>query len=90
MGKKNADQLREDVELIEGVYEPFDQNLYKEGLLAPVFFGSAVNNFGVQELLDTFIEIAPSPLPRQTDVRKVEPTEPKFSGLFLRYMPIRS
>ncbi len=84
VGKKNADQLREDVELIEGVYEPFDQNLYKEGLLAPVFFGSAVNNFGVQELLDTFIEIAPSPLPRQTDVRKVEPTEPKFSGFIFK------
>ena len=50
LGEKNAAQLREDVELIEGVYEPFDQSLYKEGLLAPVFFGSAVNNFGVQEL----------------------------------------
>ncbi|MFT7591963.1 MAG: peptide chain release factor 3 [bacterium] len=84
VGKKNADQLREDVELIEGVYEPFDQNLYKEGLLAPVFFGSAVNNFGIQELLDTFIEIAPSPLARQTDIRKVEPTEDKFTGFIFK------
>ena len=84
LGEKNAAQLREDVELIEGVYEPFDQSLYKEGLLAPVFFGSAVNNFGVQELLDTFIQIAPSPLPRETDVRKVDPTEPKFSGFIFK------
>ncbi|MFT5157271.1 MAG: peptide chain release factor 3, partial [Bacteroidia bacterium] len=65
VGERDANQLREDVELIEGVYEPFDQTLYQEGLIAPVFFGSAVNNFGVQELLDTFIEIAPTPLPRQ-------------------------
>ncbi|MFT5725479.1 MAG: peptide chain release factor 3 [Bacteroidia bacterium] len=84
IGTRDADQLREDVELIEGVYEPFDQNLYKEGLLAPVFFGSAVNNFGIQELLDTFIEIAPSPLPRSTDKREVEPTESKFSGFIFK------
>ncbi len=84
VGEKDANQLREDVELIEGVYEPFDQNLYKEGLIAPVFFGSAVNNFGVQELLDTFIEIAPSPLPRETDKRKVEPTEKKFTGFIFK------
>jgi peptide chain release factor 3 len=47
LGKKAADKLREDVELIEGVYEPFDKELYREGYLAPVFFGSAINNFGV-------------------------------------------
>ena len=66
------DQLREDVELIEGVYEPFNKLFYREGLLAPVFFCSGVNNFGVKELFDTFIEIAPEPKSRQTDVRAVK------------------
>jgi peptide subunit release factor RF-3 len=56
-----AAQLREDVDLIEGVYEPFDLTPYREGKIAPVFFGSAINNFGVKEMLDTFIEIAPNP-----------------------------
>ena len=80
VGKKDADQLREDVELIEGVYGDFDRETYLSGEIAPVFFGSAVNNFGVQELLDTFTEIAPSTQPRQTDVRVVEPEEKKFTG----------
>jgi len=65
VGEDYAKQLREDAHLIEGVYEPFDMNLYREGYLAPVFFGSAINNFGVKELLDTFVKIAPSPLPRE-------------------------
>ncbi len=81
---KDANQLRDDVNLIEGVYEPFDKELYREGLLAPVFFGSAVNNFGVQELLDTFVEIAPNPQARSTDKRKVLPTEPKFTGFVFK------
>lgn len=77
-------QLREDVELIEGVYEKFDTSLYLDGLLAPVFFGSAVNNFGVKELLDTFIEISPVPQGRDTDVRTVAATESKFSGFVFK------
>lgn len=81
---KHANQLREDVELINGVYEDFDPEMYREGLLAPVFFGSALNNFGVQELLDTFIEIAPAPRPRQTNLREVKPEEPKFSGFIFK------
>lgn len=84
VGEKDANQLRDDVELIEGVYEEFDNSLYREGLLAPVFFGSAVNNFGVQELLDTFIQIAPPPQPRNTDVRLVRPEEEKFTGFVFK------
>src|SRR5687767_3442617 len=59
IGEKNAHQLREDVELIEGVYGPFNKQPYLQGKVAPVFFGSAINNFGVKELLETFIQIAP-------------------------------
>jgi peptide chain release factor 3 len=84
VGKKLADQLREDIELIEGVYDEFDNQKYREGKLAPVFFGSAVNNFGVQELLDTFIRLAPAPRGRQSDKRVVLPNEEKFSGFVFK------
>ena len=84
VGESFAKQLREDVNLIEGVYEPFDMNLYREGYLAPVFFGSAINNFGVKELLDTFVKIAPFPLLRQADVRNVSPEENNFSGFVFK------
>jgi peptide chain release factor 3 len=84
VGESNAQQLRADVELIEGVYPEFDTTTYLEGKVAPVFFGSAVNNFGVKELLDTFIRIAPPPIPRETDVRTVEPLENKFSGFVFK------
>ncbi|MCU0328083.1 MAG: peptide chain release factor 3 [Chitinophagales bacterium] len=80
----DADKLREDIELINGVYDPFDIERYRKADLAPVFFGSAVNNFGVQELLDTFIEFAPSPLPRDTDMRLVKPEENKFTGFVFK------
>ncbi len=84
VGEKDAAQLREDVELINGVYDPLDIAQYHAGKLAPVFFGSALNNFGVQELLDTFLEIAPSPRARQTSTRIVEPDEKKFSGFVFK------
>jgi peptide chain release factor 3 len=84
VGESNAQQLRADVELIEGVYPEFDTKAYLEGKVAPVFFGSAVNNFGVKELLDTFIRVAPPPIPRETDVRIVEPLEHKFSGFVFK------
>ncbi len=84
VGAKDAKQLREDVELIEGVYGDFDRETYLSGEIAPVFFGSAVNNFGVQELLDTFCRIAPPTLPRLTDARVVEPSEKKFSGFIFK------
>src|SRR5690606_18422399 len=75
VGEKDAAQLREDIELINGVYDTFDTEAYLKGQLAPVFFGSAVNNFGIKELLDTFVKIAPSPLPRPTTKGEVAPTE---------------
>ncbi len=84
IGEKFANQLREDVELIEGVYDEFDEEEYLQGNLAPVFFGSAVNNFGVRELLDTFIQIAPVPQTREVTTRSVAPTEDKFSGFIFK------
>ncbi|MDE5962964.1 MAG: GTP-binding protein, partial [Alistipes sp.] len=79
IGAKFADQLRADVELVEGVYDAFDREAYLRGEVAPVFFGSAVNNFGVRELLECFIRIAPSPRPAPTESRTVEPSELKMT-----------
>ncbi|MBQ8307960.1 MAG: peptide chain release factor 3 [Alistipes sp.] len=84
VGEKFAQQLREDVELVEGVYDPFEREEYLAGRLAPVFFGSAVNNFGVRELLECFIRIAPSPRPSTTETRAVEAEEPKLSGFIFK------
>lgn len=84
VGENNAKQLRHDVELIEGVYPEFDVQDYLEGKVAPVFFGSAVNNFGVKELLDTFIGIAPGPIERATSERVVKPAEKSFSGFVFK------
>lgn len=84
VGDKDANQLREDLELINGVYTAFDIEKYLAGQLAPVFFGSALNNFGVKELLDCFVEIAPSPLPVQSLERKVSPYEEAFTGFIFK------
>ena len=84
VGQKDADQLREDVELFEGVYGEFDNEAYLSGEKAPVFFGSAINNFGVRELLDTFIRISPEPRSRTTTTRLVEVGEDKFSGFIFK------
>jgi peptide chain release factor 3 len=84
VGENYAKQLRADVELIDGVYSEFDPQDYLSGDVAPVFFGSAVNNFGVKELLDTFITIAPAPIPRETTARIVKPEEEKFSGFIFK------
>jgi peptide chain release factor 3 len=81
---KDTQKLREDVDLINGVFEPFDIELYQSGLLAPVFFGSAINNFGIQELLETFLEIAPSPRNREALERMVAADEPKLSGFVFK------
>jgi peptide chain release factor 3 len=84
VGERDASQLREDVELLEGVYGELNVQDYRAGMVAPVFFGSAVNNFGVKELLDTFIQIAPQPLGRESDKRFVAPDEEKFSGFIFK------
>ena len=84
IGEKDAKQLREDIELIEGVYPEFDGKEYNEGHLAPVFFGSAVNNFGVQELLDCFVQISPQPKSRETNLRMIDPDEKEFSGFIFK------
>src|SRR5699024_3750235 len=67
IGEATAQTLREEVELSTGVYPEFNKEEYLAGNLHPVFFGSALNNFGVRELLDCFIEIAPSPQPKESD-----------------------
>jgi len=84
VGEKDANQLREDVELVDGVYPEFDVNSYQRAEIAPVFFGSAVNNFGVRELLNCFIDIAPPPLARETETRFIEPNESKFTGFVFK------
>ncbi len=84
IGDRDANQLREDVELIDGVYGKLNNEDYLTGKVAPVFFGSAVNNFGVQEMLDTFITIAPVPRSRETSVRLLEVGEDKFSGFIFK------
>ncbi len=79
-----ANELREDVALLEGAANPFDPRDFLNGSQTPVFFGSAINNFGVRELLDTFVEIAPAPLPRPTTTRMVFPEEEAFSGFVFK------
>ncbi|MBC8318730.1 MAG: peptide chain release factor 3 [Desulfobulbaceae bacterium] len=75
-----ADKLREDIELLEGAANPFDHKEYLKASQTPVFFGSAINNFGVKELLDSFVALAPAPGPRATVSRDVSPEEDAFSG----------
>lgn len=84
IGEADAAKLREDLELIEGVYPDFDEKAYLAGKTAPVFFGSALNTFGVKELLDCFVKIAPSPRPIVTEERTVSPEEEKFSGFVFK------
>lgn len=84
VGEEYANELREEIDMIEGVYEPFNRETYLAGKVAPVFFGSAVNNFGVQELLNAFCEISPSPRGRDTDLKHIEPEEEKFSGFIFK------
>jgi peptide chain release factor 3 len=84
IGENDATQLREDVELVDGIYGELDVDAYLKAEVAPVFFGSAVNNFGVRELLDCFLDIAPAPLPRETDVREILPEEDVFTGFVFK------
>ena len=84
INERAAAKLREEVEMIESIYDSFDAQAYRNGKIQPVFFGSAVNNFGVKELLDCFCDIAPSPLPRVTEERQIKPEEDKFTGFVFK------
>ena len=84
IGEDDALQLRTDIELIDGVYPELDLDDYLAGQVAPVFFGSALNTFGVKELLDCFVKIAPSPQPVRAIERTVSPEEEKFSGFVFK------
>jgi peptide chain release factor 3 len=84
LGEKDAGILREDVELVDGVYGALNVDDYSKGKVCPVFFGSAINNFGVREMLDTFIRIAPLPQCRATTEGPVCPDEEKLSGFVFK------
>ena len=77
-------ELRDELELVQGASHPFDAEAYQAGKQTPVFFGSAVNNFGVQLLLDFFVEQAPAPKPRATTTREIEPLEDKLTGFVFK------
>jgi peptide chain release factor 3 len=84
IGESAAKTLREEVEVVETVYHDFHKQDYLDGKVCPVFFGSAVNNFGVKELLDCFVEIAPTPLARHAEERDVLPEEEKMTGFVFK------
>jgi peptide chain release factor 3 len=84
IGDHAAETLREELELVEGIYPKFSKESYLNGDLQPVFFGSALNNFGVRELLDCFVSIAPKPRPKQSEERIVNPSEDKFTGFVFK------
>lgn len=84
VGEASAQELRDELDLVTGVYPEFNKEDYLKGKISPVFFGSALNNFGVQELLNCFTEIAPSPLPKESDKRIIDPAEAKFSGFIFK------
>ncbi len=79
-----ADELRAEVELVKGASHTFDKDAYLAGKQTPVFFGSAINNFGVQSLLDAIVDLSPAPQHRPSTSRQVEPLEPKFSGFVFK------
>jgi peptide chain release factor 3 len=81
---KQAEELRSDLELVGGVYDDFHLEEYLSAQTAPVFFGSALNNFGIREMLDTFVKIAPNPLPRLSDAGPITPTDTNFSGFIFK------
>ncbi|MCL4164669.1 UNVERIFIED_CONTAM: hypothetical protein GTU68_048851, partial [Idotea baltica] len=84
VGEKAATTLRDEIELVEGIYPDFNKDDYLNGNQQPVFFGSALNNFGVRELLDCFVEIAPTPRPKLSEERLVNPKEDKFTGFVFK------
>lgn len=84
IGEKAAEELRDDIELFTGVYPEFDRDAYLKAEQQPVFFGSALNNFGVRELLDAFVTIAPPPRPKQSEERLIDPNEKEFTGFVFK------
>lgn len=84
IGEYEAARLREDLELVTEIYPEFDHELYISGELTPVFFGSAVNNFGVRELLDCFVDVAPGPGTFEAESRMVESEEKGFTGFVFK------
>jgi peptide chain release factor 3 len=84
IGSKAAETLRDDLELVNGVYPEFDKEAYLAGTQHPVFFGSALNNFGVRELLDCFVEIAPAPRPKMAEERLVQANEKELTGFVFK------
>ena len=84
IGGQSAQNLRNDLELVYEVYPDFNHDEYLKGNLQPIFFGSALNNFGVRELLDCFVKIAPSPRSKKSEERLVEPSETNFSGFVFK------
>jgi len=78
------DDFREEIELVRGASHAFNLELFLQGKLTPVYFGSAINNFGLKELLDALSEFAPAPQPRASKTRVVEPIEDKFSGFVFK------
>lgn len=80
----NLEQIDEEIELIQGVYEKFNKDDFLTGKITPVFFGTALNNFGIGEFMDCLIEYAPAPKPRNTEEREVESTEEKLSGFVFK------
>jgi len=84
LGADVAEELRMEVELVRGASHAFDLDAYRRGELTPVYFGTAMGNFGVREMLDGFVEYAPSPQPRETNTRSVEATDPQFTGFVFK------
>lgn len=84
VGARAAEEFLSELEIVVEVYDDFDVEEFKKGKQCPVFFGSAINNFGVKELLDGFVEFAPTPLLRQTEERIVRPEEEEFSGFIFK------
>lgn len=84
IGETTAETLREELELVTEVYPKFNKDDYLKSDLQPVFFGSALNNFGVKELLECFIDIAPSPQPKMSEERLVDSKEEKLTGFVFK------
>ncbi|SDK97645.1 bacterial peptide chain release factor 3 (bRF-3) [Modicisalibacter muralis] len=84
LGAEQAEELRMEVELVRGASHEFDLEAYRRGELTPVYFGTAMGNFGVREMLDGFVEYAPAPQPRDTDTREVSAEDERFSGFVFK------